>query len=136
MELERFFFSQSDAEFVHEQSLKVLAETGCVFDDDKALETFKKHGAKVDGNTVYFTRELVEKGLSTVVDSFELYRPDGTKYAMGKGSKTMCTAGSPPYILEDGKFRFALMDDYVRICKLVQTSDLSGYDTSEPLRYL
>lgn len=123
MELEKFFFDKSDAEFVHEQSLKVLVETGCVFDDDKALEVFKKHGAKVEGNTVYFTKELVEKGLSTVVDSFELYRPDGTKYAMGKGSKTMCTAGSPPYILEDGKFRFSVMDDYVKICKLVQTSD-------------
>ena len=123
MELEKFFFDQSDAEFIHEQSLKVLAETGCVFDDDKALEIFKKHGARVDGNVVYFTKELVDKGLSTVVDSFELYRPDGTLYKMGKGSKTMCTAGSPPYILEDGKFRFSTMADYVRICKLVQTSD-------------
>ena len=70
MELEKFFFDQSDAEFIHEQSLKVLAETGCVFDDDKALEIFKKHGARVDGNVVYFTKELVDKGLSTVVDSF------------------------------------------------------------------
>ena len=59
----------------------------------------QQHGAKVDGNVVYFTKELVEKGLSTVVDSLELYRPDGTIYQMGRGSKTMCTAGSPPYIL-------------------------------------
>lgn len=123
MELEKLFFDQSDAEFIHEQSLKVLAETGCVFDEDRALEIFKKNGAKVDGRTVYFTRELVDKALSTVVDSFELYRPDGTLYAMGKGSKCMCTAGSPPYILEDGKFRFSTMDDYIRICKLVQGSD-------------
>lgn len=123
MELEKFFFNQDDAAFVHEQSLKVLAETGCVFDDEKALDIFRKNGARVDGTTVYFTKELVDKALSTVVDSFELYRPDGTRYAMGKGSKCMCTAGSPPYILEDGKFRFAVMDDYIKICKLVQTSD-------------
>lgn len=123
MELEKLFFTEDDAQFVHEQSLKVLAETGCVFDDEKALDIFKKHGAKVDGHTVYFTKELVDKALSTVVDSLELYRPDGTVYQMGKGSRTMCTAGSPPYILEDGKFRFAVIDDYVRICKLVQTSN-------------
>ncbi len=123
MELEKLFFTEDDAQFVHEQSLKVLAETGCVCDDGKALDIFKKHGAKVDGHTVYFTKELVDKALSTVVDSLELYRPDGTVYQMGKGSRTMCTAGSPPYILEDGKFRFAVMDDYVRICKLVQTSN-------------
>lgn len=123
MDLEKLFFTQEDAAFIHEQSLKVLAETGCVFDDEKARNVLQKHGARVDGNVVYFTKELVEKGLSTVVDSLELYRPDGTIYQMGHGSKSMCTAGSPPYILEDGKFRFAVMDDYVRICKLVQTSD-------------
>lgn len=123
MDLEKLFFDQSDAEFVHEQSLKVLAETGCVFDDEKTLEVFRKHGAKVDGSTVYFTKELVDKALSTVVDKFEIYRPDGTRYAMGRGITTMCTAGSPPYILENGKFRFALMEDYVNLCKLVQGSD-------------
>ena len=52
MELEKFFFTEEDADFVHEQSLKVLAESGCVFDDDKAIEIFKKHGAKVDGRCV------------------------------------------------------------------------------------
>lgn len=123
MQLEKLFFTQSDIEFIHEQTLKVLAETGCVFDSEKALDIFKKHGAKVDGSTVYFTKELVDKALSTVVDSFEIYRPDGTKYAMGKGSKTMCTSGSPPYILDNGEFRFSVMDDYIKICKLVQTSD-------------
>ena len=104
--VEGFFFCA----IIHEQSLKVLAETGCVFDDEKARNVLQKHGARVDGNVVYFTKELVEKGLSTVVDSLELYRPDGTIYQMGHGSKSMCTAGSPPYILEDGKFRFAVMD--------------------------
>lgn len=123
MDLEKLFFTQDDADFVHEQSLKVLAETGCVFDDEKAVEVFKKHGAKVDGVTVYFTKELVDKALSAVVDSFDIYRPDGTTYAMGKGSKTMCTAGSPPYIMEDGKFRFSVMDDYINICKMAQSSD-------------
>ncbi len=123
MDFEKLFLSKDDVEFIHEQSLKVLAETGCVFDDEKALEVFKKNGARVDGSTVYFTRELVEKGLSTVVDSFEIYRPDGTLYKMGNGSKTMSASGSSPYILEDDKFRFAVMDDYVKICKIAQTSD-------------
>ena len=82
MDLEKLFFTQEDAAFIHEQSLKVLAETGCVFDDEKARNVLQKHGARVDGNVVYFTKELVEKGLSTVVDSLELYRPDGTIYQM------------------------------------------------------
>lgn len=123
MNLEKLFFSQNDVEFIHEQSLKVLAETGCVFDEERALEVFKKHGAKVEGSTVYFTKELVEKAMACVSDSFEMYRPDGTVYFMGKGSKTMCTAGSPPYILDHGEFRFSLMKDYIDICKMAQSSD-------------
>lgn len=51
------------------------------------------------------------------------YRPDGSLYKMGNGSKTMATAGSPPYIMQDNKFRFALMSDYIDFCKLVQSSD-------------
>lgn len=90
MDLEKLFFTQEDAAFIHEQSLKVLAETGCVFDDEKARNVLQKHGARVDGNVVYFTKELVEKGLSTVVDSLELYRPDGTIYQMGHGSQEPC----------------------------------------------
>ena len=45
MDLEKLFFTQEDAAFIHEQSLKVLAETGCVFDDEKARNVLQKHGA-------------------------------------------------------------------------------------------
>ena len=123
MNLEKMFFSQEDVEFIHEQSLKVLAETGCVFDQDRALEVFKAHGARVEGRTVFFTKEMVEKALETVTSSFDMYRPDGSVYTLGNGSRSMVTAGSPPYILDKGEFRFSMMKDYVDICKLAQTSD-------------
>ena len=123
MELENLFLKAKDVEFIHEQSVKLLKEVGCVFEDDRAIEIFKKHGATVDGYTVHFTDELVKKGLATVVKGFDILRPDGSVYSMGNGSKTMATAGSPPYVYENGAFRFAEMHDYIDICKLVQTSD-------------
>lgn len=123
MELEKMFLKSKDVEFIHEQSVKLLKETGCIFEDDRAVEIFKKHGARVDGYTVYFTEELIDKALKTVAQEFDILRPDGTTYHMGKGSLTMATAGSPPYVYDNGKFRFAEMHDYVDICKLVQTSD-------------
>ncbi len=123
MNLENLFLNKDDIEFIHEQSIKVLAEAGCIFDEDRAVEVFKKHGARVEGHTVFFTKEIIDEALATVVDSFEIYRPDGSLYKMGCGSKSMATAGSPPYIMENSKFRFALMDDYIKICKLVQSSD-------------
>jgi trimethylamine--corrinoid protein Co-methyltransferase len=123
MNLENLFFSDEDAAFVHEQSLKVLAETGCIFDDEKSLDVFRRHGAKIEGSTAFFTKELIELGLSTVAGSFEIYRPDGSVYSMGNGSKTMCASGSSPYILENGEFRFSTMADYIRICKLIQSGN-------------
>lgn len=123
MELEKLFLQVKDVEFIHEQSVKLLKETGCVFEDDRAVEIFKKHGATVDGYTIHFTDELIAKGLSTVSQEFDILRPDGTSYHMGGGSLTMATAGSPPYVMENGEFRFAEMHDYIDICKLVQTSD-------------
>ncbi|MEG0075924.1 MAG: trimethylamine methyltransferase family protein [Eubacterium sp.] len=123
MELEKLFLNVKDVEFIHEQTAKLLSETGCVFEDDRAIEIFKKNGATVNGYTVHFNDELIKKGLSTVTQSFDILRPDGSSYHMGDGSKTMATAGSPPYIMENGEFRFAEMHDYVDLCKLVQTSD-------------
>lgn len=123
MNLESLFFSQKDIEFIHEQSVALLSKAGCIFDDDRTIDIFKKHGAKVDGHTVYFNHDMIDKALETVVNEFTLTKPNGESYTMGNGSKTMATAGSPPYILDEGKFRFALMSDYLKICKLVETSD-------------
>lgn len=41
MELEKLFLQAKDVEFIHEQSAKLLKETGCVFEDDRAVEIFK-----------------------------------------------------------------------------------------------
>ncbi|MGL4606126.1 MAG: trimethylamine methyltransferase family protein [Eubacteriaceae bacterium] len=123
MEFERLFLKQDEIEFIHEQSVKVLSETGCIFEDDRAIEIFRKHGARIEGYTVFFNEELIRKGMSMVTKTFEILKPDGKSYKMGDGSKTMATSGSPPYVMENGKFRFAYKEDYIDICKLAQTSD-------------
>ena len=87
------------------------------------ITAFNEMCIRDSGYTVHFTDELIAKGLSTVSQEFDILRPDGTNYHMGGGSLTMATAGSPPYVMENGEFRFAEMHDYVDICKLVQTSD-------------
>ena len=46
--------SNDDMEWIHNASLKILEETGVVFNSEDALDVFKKHGAKVDAKTVYF----------------------------------------------------------------------------------
>ena len=78
MELEKMFLSQKDVEFIHEQSVKLLNETGCIFEDDRAIEILKAHGASVDGYTVHFTEKMINEALQTVSQEFDILRPDGS----------------------------------------------------------
>lgn len=125
MNMEQLFVSGQMAQYIHDASLEVLAKSGCIIDQDECLAAFKDAGFRCEDNVVFFTPEQVDKALSTLPESFSLTLRDGSEYPMGKGSKTMCASGSPPYMLDDatGEFRFAVMEDFVKICKLVQTSD-------------
>ncbi len=42
-----------DAPKIHEAALAVLKEVGVVFYSQEAMDIFRRHGAKIDGNYVY-----------------------------------------------------------------------------------
>ena len=54
------YLDQNDFERIHAASCKVLEETGVVFHDDEVCDLFKKHGAKVEGQTVHIPRTLID----------------------------------------------------------------------------
>ena len=58
------FIEDRDYDRIHQASVKILKETGVVFQSDDAVEIFKKHGAKVDGQRVYIAEDMVNKALS------------------------------------------------------------------------
>ncbi len=60
MQLQLKAVSEDDLSMIHGASLKILKETGCVFHSEEALGIFKKHGAKIDGRTVYFSKAMIE----------------------------------------------------------------------------
>ena len=64
--------SDSDMQMVHEKALELLEEKGVVFQSDKAVETFRKHGAKVTDHTVMIPKDMVMKALSQCPPSFLL----------------------------------------------------------------
>ena len=70
MKLRLTIATKNDLLPIHEASLKILGETGCVFHSEKALGIFKKHGAKVKGETVYFPKDLVKKSMDMVPRAF------------------------------------------------------------------
>ena len=71
MKLKLEAVTKGDLARIHGASLKILKETGCVFQDEGALQIFKKHGAKVDGKTVYLSETMVENAMQTVPRTFK-----------------------------------------------------------------
>lgn len=62
--------SKEDFVRIHDASLKILKETGVVFNHENALRLFKKHGAKIDGKIVYFSEKMIEKALESTPSKF------------------------------------------------------------------
>ena len=48
---------------IHTHSLEILKETGIRFPNRQALEIFKHHGFKIDGEMVFFQEKDIEKAL-------------------------------------------------------------------------
>ena len=70
------FYSKDDIELIHESVLRVFNEVGVKFEYEEALELFKKHGARVEGDLVFIPEELLNKALSTIPESFEIVGPE------------------------------------------------------------
>lgn len=51
---------------VHEKACRILAEKGMVFEANHSLDVFKANGFKVEGNTVYFTKQQIETAVAQV----------------------------------------------------------------------
>ena len=125
-----------DFEKLHESTLKIFKEIGIAFHSDNALDIFKKHGIKVDGNKVHFDPEHIENALKTIPSEFTIHARDPKKSVTIGGNHLVITPGyGSPFIMEKGEQRRAVLEDYVNFCKLVQTSkhiDMNGMLMGDP----
>jgi trimethylamine--corrinoid protein Co-methyltransferase len=62
--------SEKDIIKIHETSLRILEEIGVRVALEEALQIFKRHGAKIEGEIVRIPPSVVEKGLQLVPHQF------------------------------------------------------------------
>lgn len=130
-------FSKQDLAMIHASSIKVLEQTGVVFNDHDALQLFKDNGFKIERETVHFSEKDILRALDTAPSSFELHARNHAKNVLiGDDSWVFVpTYGAPFVVSREGEQRPGTMHDYDNICKLVQTSehiDMNGYKLVEP----
>lgn len=121
------FYSKDDIELIHESVLRVFNEVGIKFEEEEALEIFRQHGARIEGDLVFISEDLLNKALATIPKSFELVGPEGNlEIGIGKGLVVAPTNGCPN--LEDwgGVYRQTNADDLENFYKIINTSDVYG----------
>lgn len=112
-------------EELHEATLEVLENTGIEYNDDEALEIFKKHGAKVSGNCVYIPREMVNDSLRTVPKTY-VHRGLDPNKSLEVGDPNTFIYGpnfGAAFVKDyDGTKRPSTLKDTIRGLKLAQSS--------------
>ena len=112
--MQRFqLLTENDITKIHENSLRILEEIGIIFNHEPALEVFKKHGAKVEGKTVFIPKEMVAKALETTPSSFTLYSRNSERNVEFDTVKPhFCGPGGSAYIrdLDNGRRRSTKAD--------------------------
>jgi len=131
-------FTEKERAKIHNACVELLKNVGVVFQDERALAVFKKHGIKVDGEKVFIEEEHIRKALETVPKRFEITARNPNKSVIIGAGDPVCAPGygSPFIITETGERREGTLEDYVNFCKLVHTSeqiDMTGYEMIEPL---
>lgn len=131
--------NDQDMANVHEQALNLLEKKGIVFRSKKAVETFKAHGAKADGDTVYIPRTLVMKALSQCPSSLTLEGLDPSKnvtIGTGENGVMIHPAGGEVFVRDyDGTRRPATLKDfenYQKLCQSLENINIAGYQPISP----
>lgn len=111
---------------IHETSLKILDEIGVKVGLEEALQIFKKHGAKVDGEIVRIPSSMVEKALQVVPHQFLMAgREEKNDLSMEDQRVYLGTGGAALTVLdlETGEARPGTLQDIAQIAKLVDALD-------------
>ena len=123
--------TREDLERIHEASVRVLEETGMVFQSRRALDLFARHGAKVSDNTVYLNKKLIEEALGQCPANIK-WRARNSKHSVEIGQGLHVQAGGGSVYIEDlvqGR-RPGKLEDFKNIQKLYQSSqviDIAGF---------
>lgn len=124
----------NDYDRIHHASLRILRETGIVIQSEEVLAICRSKGAKVNGQTVYFTDKMVEDTLALCTSTYKWQaRNDVHSVTAGEGFLVQPNAG-PVYIqdLEKGR-RLAALEDYANIMKLCQASPVVSLVGAHPV---
>ena len=123
-------------QIVHEKACEILEKKGIVFESDDCVAVFRQRGCKIEGNTVFISKELVEKSVAQVPKTFTLTAPNPDRsVTVGEGI-LIHPAGGEVFILDyQGHRRQPTLKDFSDMQKVYQACDnvdIAGFAPLSP----
>ncbi len=121
---------------IHDASLKILRETGVIFNHDEVLELFKKHGAQVDNKIVRIPEKMVEKALGSAPGKFKWHaRNKEHSLNIGDGERVAIQPNIGPVNIKDSEngLRSGTLEDFRNIQKICQASRVINVTGGNPV---
>ena len=106
---------------IHQASMRLLKETGMlIIDYPSAVETFRQHGARVDGERVWIDEETLMHFVNQTPSSFtQLARNPARNLKIGDRHTVFAPVYGPPFVLDmDRGRREATMADFENFSKM------------------
>jgi trimethylamine--corrinoid protein Co-methyltransferase len=120
------FLSDELIEKIISEAREVLCSLGVEVHNQALIKMLHGHGAKVDGERIFFTDDIIDKALKTVPNSFKLYNVLGDETHDFSNDNVYFTPGSAAlYILnyKTQKLRRPNTSDYIDYVKIVSQLD-------------
>jgi len=122
-------------EMVHRATLKILREHGVVFEDERALDLFRRAGLRVDDTEqrVYFAPEFVEQQLRKAPDRFTIHaRRSENDVLIGGDSLVFAPVSGPPFVADrEGGRRDGTLKDQNDLVRLSEVLDVMHHGCPE-----
>lgn len=120
-------FTKDQLNTLHQSTLRILASTGFIADDDEALELFHNAGATVDfkQRLVKLPAFIVEEAIQSVPATVYLAGRGNKRFYLGDGKTRFCSFGEAPNIVdpETKEVRPVTIKDEANYAKLVDALD-------------
>jgi trimethylamine:corrinoid methyltransferase-like protein len=126
--------SEEQIASVHEASLAVLSELGIRVDSERARQVYARGDARVEGDRVYVSRELVESAIEAAPSTIEIFDRAGERaFRLGNGAEgepTRFGVGVTNLWYQDPStdelvpFGRAHMEQGVRLCQALPQYDV------------
>lgn len=117
--------TNDQVEDIHDNALHILERVGVSIRSEKVRDIYAKAGARLEGELVFFPRDMVEKLLATMPSEFTLHARDPKHDVhLDVTGQVFVGPNCPPFVqnLDDGRHPGTL-DDFDNLARLIQQLD-------------